>query len=230
MDSLATGSNYRSAHATIVLPRLPDFFSNALLTFDSISSGSAINSQRASSLSGAPTKHNSHTPSPPSVLTGGPKTRHVIGRCSYKSHVPVSGSSAGHGSSFPNASNAFPPSTRIPVLRFPGKSFSSLRRDSSARLRTAAARPSSFSSNLASPSRNLIASNWLISNTPTQHWQHPGLHASHAPHAAAFCVSAASTICTSLRSAVGLSSFPLIQPYLRPMTNSALEQRILLLA
>ena len=78
-------------------------------------------------------------PKPPSDCTGGPKTRQVIGRAAYRSHIPVSGSRTGQGSSLANFSksaSAVSPSSRMPVAGSPGKSFASRVIDSRARLRT----------------------------------------------------------------------------------------------
>jgi hypothetical protein len=93
------------------------------------SATSSWTSQAAISSSLAPSKHSSQTPtaSPPQ-RTGGPKMRHVTGRAAYRSHVPVSGSSTGQGSSSgkfsshdSNSASPANPSWRVqPVRGIPG--------------------------------------------------------------------------------------------------------------
>lgn len=170
-------------------------------------SGSGFISQAAISLRVAPWKHSSQMPSrPPALRTGGPKTRQVIGRYSYKSHVPVFGSSAGHGSSLAklsNASCACSSSARIPVSGSPGNSAIVRATYARARAWTCSARGASFRRSASNPSCSRAASSSLIANAPTQHWVQPGRQTSHFPAFLAASARAASTIWTNSRSRTG---------------------------
>jgi hypothetical protein len=135
--------------------------------------------------------------------TGGPKTRHVIGRAAYKSHAPVVGSSAGQGSSFAksaNRSSASSSSFKMPVCGSPGKLPERFFIDCCARLRICAARRGSVASSSASPWRSRIASSWLMAKGPWQHCVQPLRQTSHSPLLRAASARATSTICMSLLS------------------------------
>src|SRR3982075_1678069 len=111
--------------AMMVFPRTPVVSSISSSSADSRSSGSGLISQAAISSLEAPLKQSSQTPRPSSERTGGPKTRQVIGRDSYSSHIQLSGSSTGQGSSLAKSENscaASSPSCKIPLAGSPGKS------------------------------------------------------------------------------------------------------------
>ena len=137
-------------------------------------------------------------PSRSSERTGGPKTRHVIGRAAYKSHSPVAGSSAGHGSSLAKSSKRSAGivfvAEQAGLAVSPGKSADNRAADSSARRRTSRARAGSACSNSRRPSCSRRTSSWLMAKTPMQHWVHPGLQTSQSPLRRAASASAASTI------------------------------------
>jgi hypothetical protein len=148
-------------YAMIVFPRAPVVFSSSSSRTDSMSSGSGFISQAAISVSDAPWKQSSQTPKPAPDRTGGPKTRQVIGRDSYSSQVPVSGSSAGQGSSLAKSSNRFStssPSSNTPLAGSPGNSCASLATASRARSPTPRARSGARVLRSARPRRSREAS------------------------------------------------------------------------
>ena len=68
----------------------------------------------------APWKHSSQTHNPCSDCTGGPNTRHVMGRDSYSSQFPVSGSNAGQARRSQNSQTAARPLHPSPAYRSTG--------------------------------------------------------------------------------------------------------------
>jgi hypothetical protein len=121
-----------------------------------------------------------------------------MGRAAYRSQAPVSGSSAGQGSSSIESGNSF--SASKPVTASPGKSCDIRATACRARSRMRVARAGSFNSSSASPRRRRRASSCVMANGPMQHCVHPRRQTSQDPLLCAASTRAASTIWISLAS------------------------------
>src|SRR5580704_6899690 len=158
--------SFSTAYATTVSPVPPAFSSSS----SSNSCGTGI-SHAAISSSLAPTKQSSQQPSaaPVPILTGGPKTRQVIGRHAYTSQSPVAGFSAGQGASFANSSNRSSSSSDVPstpVRGSPGNSGAYSAIQALARCSIASAVRGSAACSSRIPAFNRTASSALMANAP----------------------------------------------------------------
>jgi len=201
------------ANATTVSPVSPRSASSSTSRCSN-SCGTCISQLTISSAVASP-KQSSQWPKPlspsgDSVRTGGPNTRHVIGRHSYKSHRPVSGSSAGQAASLAYSakrSRSSSDSPSRPESRSPGNSAPNLSNQSAVRRSTSAAKGGLSRRSTSMPSRSRSASSWFMANAPKQHCVHPDRQSSHTPARRAASANAASMICTSSLSPCGRAIF-----------------------